>query len=288
MQSATYLSADDEGLNEVVMGAARAAAGPEHEPVGILEIDEVHGQDAQDGLHLSIEAAFGFVDGHGVIQTLGVRGILASSGPDMRSIVDRALARFGGSRVTSVCVAETRGAAEICDVTVCFPAKIPLYAVNTALSKEGMTPAEQELCSEIFSILGVAWTAHGNAPSVARRQLRRLMTPQAQLEAFCAAADRGARVSLYASAVPATQSVWVESGPGPRGRYLDVFVSRGLSSTTHCTAADSAEMQRFFSGQLGAEFGAKRWAVENSAGDAELPAPRPRRRLPWPSMLARR
>src|SRR5436190_4263090 len=99
--TATLKSGPDDGLHEIVLGAARASKQVSEGAVGTVEL-RAHAQGRLDG-EIDIEAEFAHRGERQVIASLEVR-IVAKHTPkdlDRSALLEKALERFGGTAVTN-------------------------------------------------------------------------------------------------------------------------------------------------------------------------------------------
>lgn len=289
MDIARFESKNDEGLFGILYGAARSAAGPEREPVGVLEIlpDEAPHEDTHD-VPVAIEAAFAYQGPRRVVQRLDLRARAMLDTAKTLDLARSALLRFGAQKYTNFVLAKASasrrpsgrlrvrqaaaGGSELLDITVYFPSRLPWYSRNLLLMT---TTAEQDLlvCRQLLEALGVHYRQRQAALVASRSQLRSPITEEQQLEALQKMLEAGLNVTLYVSALPATQSLRLESGPiGSRSlRAVDVCLSRGLHGTTALLSKDAEEMEQLLARYLGLKLQGRSWRVTNAHSDsAEL------------------
>lgn len=247
----------------------RAALQDTAAPASVIDLETPTGTDASAARqpHVSIEAAFTTRDGQRVIDTLEVRlrkyGARAS-----RELLDELLGRFGSMRYTSLSTVNALAARGRFDVTVMFPTRLlPFVARNLALVPEQPMDRPGRALSRILQALGVRHRAVGSGFEISGWQLRRPLRREALVRAYEAARDEGVAISLYAAALPVTQSVRIEEAEAiPEGEhrqvpYVDCFLSRGLSPSRPCTAEDAGAMEEIVQRHFGIDFGGRIWTL---------------------------
>ena len=283
MKSATFESQSDDGLYGVAARAGQALAGPDNDPVGLVEITRADGD-----LEITIEAVFAYRGVRRSIDSLDVR--VRRFGDDARvqdALLNEALEGFGGERYTNLCVADpdAEEGADF-DVTVCFPSRVPFWATNLTLAPDAISKSDVELYSELLSHLGVSCRCNDGTVTSRDRQLRGPMTHGQQSSAYRCAADKGLNVALYSATLPASRSMRIREGvaerDGKQSRCVDCFLSRGLGGDESCSTADAWEMEDFMKRHFGIEFASQTWNAENTVAEGppeergEPPARRPK------------
>lgn len=287
--------------------AARAAAGSEHAPVGVLEISPLESEAGVGAVEtpVTIEAGFAYQGARRVVQRLDVRAQTTLDRAAVLEVTSSALLRFGSQRYTNFVLgrapvepgaspeAARAGDHELLDVTVFFPSRFPWLARNLLLASE-VSSEELAACTELCDALGVRWHLSQGLLDASRHQLRAPVTEARQLEAFRLMLDSGLRVTLYAARLPTTQSVRIEAIPADEqgARRIDVTLSRGLQGSTPVLSSDAEAMQRLFVQRLGVRFSGRSWRVLNAHADAEdvreRPTAAPKGALKWQALRRRR
>lgn len=288
----------DDGLFAILHAAARAVAGSRNDPVGVLEILPELAGDAEGVAPLAIEAAYAYQGGHRVVYRLDVRTRGVFDDDAALDIARAALTRFGSVKFTNFVVARPAtgsgaarrgpyrvsqiggsGGAELLDVTVYFPSRLPLYARNVALVADPLDDASRAIVERLLGAIGTGHRARGTSLAVPARQLRGAMTLEQQLAALGGAQGEDLVVTLYASALPATRAVRLQTTRAA-GRddtnksSVDLCISHGLRAITACTSEDTERMQAFVTQHFGARFDSRSWTITNTHGETEDAAER--------------
>lgn len=273
--TATLTSGPNEGLHEIVLGAARVSKEVSEGAVGTVEL-RARARGHVDG-EIDIEAEFAHRGERQVIASLEVR-IRAKRVPkdlDRGGLLKKALERFGGTAVTNVCASLPSG--ESVDVTVSFGSKIPFWAENLLLPIKPGGDQDVRIAREILERLGVGFERGADGIFAPRHAIRSRMTVERQIGAYRAARSAGLEAALYTATIPCTHSVrFAESGPDTPEASLDLVLSRGLTRSYICTAADAQQMQTLVLDSLGVSFKNTEFEITNTFGSARSAESHPR------------
>jgi hypothetical protein len=276
--NATLTSGPNDGLHEVVLGAARASREASEGAVGIVELRARPNGHADR--NVAIEAEFAHQGERRVIASLEVRVRMrkTASGVDRAALLRDVLVRFGGTALTNACVSLPSG--ESIDVTVSFGSKVPFWAENLLLPVSPGGERDARIATEILRSLGVHFDERDGNLIARRHQIRSRMTVDQQIAAYHAARSAGLEAALYTASLPCTHSVrFAESGrDGPEGS-LDIALSRGLTRSYVCTASDAEQMQTLIEGRLGISFRNTKFDITNTFGDSRAAEAAPSRGL---------
>lgn len=263
--TATLTSGPDDGLHEIVLGAARASKEASEGAVGTVEL-RAHTHGGVDG-EIGIEAEFAHRGERRVIASLEVR-ILAHATPqslDRHALLRKALERFGGTAVTNVCAALPSG--ESIDATVSFGSKIPFWAENLLLPLKPGGEHDVRIVHDILEQLGIRFDSGPDGIVAPRHAIRSRMTVERQIAAYRVARAANLEAALYTATLPCTHSVrFAESGPDSAAASLDLVLSRGLSRAYTCTAADAQQMQHLVLDGLGISLKNTEFEITNTFG----------------------
>lgn len=278
MQTKSMLtSGPDDGLHEVVLGAARASKDASRGAVGIVELHAL-GDGQFDG-EVTVEAEFAHQGERRVIASLELR-VRARSTPatsDREALLREVLPRFGGTAVTNACATLPSG--EGIDVTVSFGSKVPFWAENLLLPISPGGEPDMRVATEILERLGVRVEKSADGITVPRHQIRARMTVDQQVAAYRAARAAGLDAALYTATLPCTHSVrFAETGRDPDGP-LDLVLSRGLARSYVCTAEDAWEMQTLVQNRFGLSFRSTKFEITNTFGESRAAESHPTRGL---------
>jgi hypothetical protein len=269
-----------DGVLAVVMAAQKAVLEGSKDPIGVLSVELSHMPEASSLMGLGIEAAYGEHHGLGVIQRLDVHVAFSSSGPPDRELVAHLLRAFGGTQFTSICLIDPVTERELVDATLHFSPQLRYFAECTALIADELSHEELPACQRVLSALGLRCTVHGSTLKVGRRQLRGVLTLDAQLNAFEAAVRSGIAVQLYAATLPVTHAARIaarplfadaptsdEANPEPAELELVCTLSRKLSPESTSAALDAVALRDFVVEHFDFDFGERDWRVTNAHGD---------------------
>lgn len=278
--TSTMTSGPNDGLHEIVLGAARASKEASDGAVGTVElVAPTHG--ALEG-ELGIEAEFAHQGERRVIASLEVR-VRAKRTPatlDRGTLLRKALERFGGTAVTNVSVTLPSG--EGLDVTVSFSSRIPFFADNLLLPVKPAGEPDARALREILGALGVGFAERDEGFMAKRHELRSRITIETQIAAYRAARKAGLEAAIYTARLPCTHSVrFAEEGPDGPDASLDLVLSRGLTRAYTCTAADAKEIQTLVVDSLGLSFRNVEFDITNTFGGPHSEDAHPRRGLKW-------
>lgn len=267
MDEAHIESGADTTLLQIVRSAATAASGPQHGPVGRLEITNLSQQ--HTGALVCIEAD---VSAHGVgwtIEQLDIRVRREQPDPLPSRVLIQLLEQFGSSRFTSLTVFDN--GIEVMDFTLSFSSALPFLATNQLLLSGKLSTNDRLLYGEVLKAIGVRARVRGTQLHTPPRQLRTRPTAQAQAQALQLAFDKTRHVDLYTSALPATRAVRIAQQPGSELRTLvDLCISFGLGTGPPTSElAESAE--HFVDQAFGVTFRNRSWQVRNAHGQRKDP-----------------
>jgi hypothetical protein len=279
----TFETKATDGLFELVHRAAKAAASNELDSGGMLEI-RAAGLVPGTVDPLAVEAEFSDDGLRRTIAKLDVH-VRTEAAADA-TVIEQAVARFGGSKYTNVCFSTPLAQAEdeeddlellrprttaddALDITIDCSSSLPFYASNLALTSATLSTDEVEAAAECLKELGVSFSRPGKSSiRVAKFQLRGPVRSAAQAAAFAALSRRGLTVSLYSATIPTTQSVrvaWrVEPTPsGERREGLELCFSRGLAGTEGTSKEHVQAIDAFIREHFGVGVAEGQWTVES-------------------------
>ncbi|MFC1641104.1 hypothetical protein ACFL5O_00230 [Myxococcota bacterium] len=285
-----FQSTPEDGLHEVVLGAAQAVMGQDLDSPGLLWI-EPEGQSRRSSWWLGLEVTFAEAAATRTIAQLDVR-VRKAVDELPADLVSEALAAFGGVAFTNLCVGPRPqsagpGSGDVLDVTVSFPSPFPFYASNTSLLASPLSGEDRATCRGVLRALGVAFTESSRGLAIRRWQLRGRMELALQLQAFQAAMRDRRRACIYAAVLPPCRSVRIEYGlqrvDQEERVQVDLCLSQGLTSTLPATFADTSAMQELLERHLGMSLGgrtyrvnSRRWSLTGErepADSAAVPSP---------------
>lgn len=257
-------SAADDGLLGLVTRAERAILELTTDPVGLLRIELAH--PPPDHPQVAVEASFVERGGSGVVERLDVDVATTLAGDPTREKLCALLSASGGSDFTSLCLRS--GERELLDVTLYFASAIKLFGRCTALPSGTLEAKDVETCQHVLSALGIKASGAGGDLAVKARRFGGPPSADDQVEAMLRARKRGADVELYASTLPVTRSVRLAlGGPADAVAFL-CTVSRQLGREATSIAREAVELKTLVERELGFQFGAHRWRVDNAHGEA--------------------
>jgi hypothetical protein len=280
IRHAEFRSRSDDGLYQVVQGAATAVMGQDLDCPGVLEI-QPQAQHDRSLRWLRIEATFAEGMSERLIAQLDVRARHHASELPSGLLRD-GLARFGGQAFTNLCIGREAPTSDgpggdVLDLTVSFPSRFPFLADNLSLAGEPLSAGDRDLCRSVLVALGVRFREAQRGWRVPRWQLRRRLDLGSQLNAFEVAAKSQRRISMYSTGLPPSHSVRLERGfirwEGAVRSYVDVCLSRGLTALHATTVQEAQSMQGLLAGHLGVEFGGRDFQVASRQWTG-VPAPR--------------
>ncbi|HEY3234482.1 MAG TPA: hypothetical protein VGJ84_07185 [Polyangiaceae bacterium] len=284
MDSAEIQSGPAAGITEVLLQAASAAAGPKHDPVGVLDVN-LSKPGAQTLESLEMEASFAYDAARRVVERLDVRLRTELAGPPSGELLQAALERFGGTAFTSLTVfrGSEPGAEELSDITVSLPARPGFVAHNSALFPAVLTQEELAACRQLLECLRVKYRAHPEIHAgrqhtglrVSSWQVRARPKPSAQRDGFLRGFRHAGHAVLYTATLPLAHSLRIEqraldtrSAPGAASSRIafDMTLSVGLAGGRRIEPADMLAMQQFLEQHFAVRIGSQKWEVTNLAG----------------------
>jgi hypothetical protein len=278
--NATLTSGPNDGLHEIVWGAARASKDASDGVVGIVELRSEAGE--ATGGELGIEAEFAHHGERRVIASLEVRIRARHTPPslDRTALLRKALERFGGTAVTNVCA--TLPSSESIDVTVSFGSKVPFWAENLLLPLTPGGEPDTVIVRDILGQLGTRFDQRADGFFAPRHELRSRVTVDQQVSAYRVARKAGLEAAIYTATLPCTHSIrFAEEGPDSPDASLDLVLSRGLTRAYVCTAADAQQMQTLLVDGLGVSFRNKEFEITNTFGESRASDTQSTRGLRW-------